>query len=235
MWTARTTQPDLADQLSSLRQTPTPRSHARPHHDQHRLLHLSKLARYIYARQFRLFHLRHRRLSVPSVVHDRYSRVFWGETLPESHSRPPNAAVACETNRHDYRDHDPFRQRPLGVLQPRLIQHPVIHHRKHPNHLRLYHHSHCQCPSRISRRSPRVFTRLRLYPRRSILGATNTAGVFSCLIANKFIASSVSTSTNTGFAKVFLALALMYVFCGTLWIRTMKGDRLGGKKNVVAL
>ena len=69
----------------------------------------------------------------------------------------------------------------------------------------------------------------------SILGVTNTAGVFSCLIANKFIASSVSTSTNTGFAKVFLALALMYVFCGTLWIRTMKGDRLDGKKNVVAL
>ena len=69
----------------------------------------------------------------------------------------------------------------------------------------------------------------------SILGVTNTAGVFSCLIANKFIASSVSTSTNNGFAKVFLVLALMYVFCGTLWIRTMKGDRLDGKKNVVAL
>ena len=64
----------------------------------------------------------------------------------------------------------------------------------------------------------------------SILGVTNTAGVFSCLLANKLIAEWVGKSVGTGFAKVFFSLAFMYVFCGLVWIRSMKGDRLDGKK-----
>jgi hypothetical protein len=63
----------------------------------------------------------------------------------------------------------------------------------------------------------------------SILGVTNTAGVFSCLVANKVIAKWVGQSATLGFAKVFFGLAGMYVFCGCVWIRNMKGDRLDGK------
>lgn len=63
----------------------------------------------------------------------------------------------------------------------------------------------------------------------SILGVVNTAGVFSCLVANKVIAKWVGQSATLGFAKVFGGLAGMYVFCGCVWIRNMKGDRLDGK------
>jgi ACS family sodium-dependent inorganic phosphate cotransporter-like MFS transporter 9 len=68
----------------------------------------------------------------------------------------------------------------------------------------------------------------------SILGVTNTAGVFSCLLANKLIAGWVGESASAGFAKVFFGLAFMYVFCGLVWIRSMKGDRLDGKKAAIS-
>ena len=62
----------------------------------------------------------------------------------------------------------------------------------------------------------------------TILGITNTIGVFSCLLANKAIAQWVSFDAKTGFAKVFVSLALMYLSCGFIWVKTMKGERLDG-------
>ena len=105
LWTARTTPTDLADQLSSLRQTPT-RSHA---------AHITTNIGFFTFQNWLGIYMQG---SLGFSISDTGAYLFlpwfmtaivayFGETLPESHSRPPNAAVACETNRHDYRDHDP--------------------------------------------------------------------------------------------------------------------------------